>query len=340
MADSFDVDQTLEEYGYPQKTRIAGYIALSIFLLIAIAAALYLAKLWNDEKSRYLQTQQSFDKLTTEFNEVEIRNATLSGKVADLESEMELLKQEWTSEIADLEAEHKETLQRTYDHMNEIVYDSKKTLSYINDIEGRLRKGQKMNRMEAAKLANIVNGLSFLHEQYKKPIKEFHELDRYFQRQLDAIPASGRSSAISSRVIQATPAVEPDPADTTNLIGKIFQNRKYKAKREAYLEEKGRAEGIARGVVQGRATGVKEGKREALTQARQVVQQAYSRAQKQMNQLQLDKDNYLKQLDQVVEWNNLSVADVEDFFQNSKQILKIHDEIMSVEPTKLKNVRP
>ena len=334
MAEHFDVDETLREYGYGKSRGIAGYIILALLLLGVTIAATYLGKLWTDEKAKSLQAEQTFKTMSHRLSDVETRNSELSSLVADKQSELERLKLDWSSQVAEMEASHKEQLERAFAQMNEIVYDSQKTLTYINDVETRLRQGQKMDRNEARKLASVVNGLSFLHEQYKKPIGEFRELDRYFQKQLESIPRSSSGQVI--RASATVSASRPDPATTTNVIKRIFNNRKYKAEREAYLQEKGRAQGI----VEGRVTGRQEGKREALTQAQRAVQQAYGRAQAQMNELALDKNKFLAQLDQLVESNNQSAAEVEAFFQQSKQILKIHDQIMSIEPTKMDAIRP
>ena len=100
-----------------------------------------------------------------------------------------------------MKTQHGEQLQRTYAQMNEIVYDSRKTLSYIGDIETRLRSGQAIDQQEAAKLSSVINGLAFLHQQYSKPLNEFRELDRYFATQLSAIPANA-----------------VDPVETTPLV--------------------------------------------------------------------------------------------------------------------------
>ncbi|MDF1814159.1 MAG: hypothetical protein P1V20_18280 [Verrucomicrobiales bacterium] len=335
MAEEFDVDETLKEYGYSKPGGMAGYIILALLLLAATAGAAWLGKLWTDEKAKSLQAEVTFKTMSRRLSEMETRNSELSSLLTDKQAEVERLKDEWTSQVNEMEENHKEQLQRTFAQMNEIVYDSKKTLTYINDIESRLRRGQKMDQEEAKKLAGVVNGLSFLHEQYKKPIAEFRELDRYFQKQLDAIPTNS-----SGEIIRATSSTaianRPDPAETTNVIKRILNNRQYKAEREAYLEEKGRAIGV----VEGRVTGRQEGKREALTQAQRVVQQAYSRAQAQMNALALDKNKFLAQLDQIVASNNQSDAEVEAFFEKSKEILKIHDQIMNIEPTKLDSIRP
>jgi len=53
-------------------------------------------------------------------------------------------------------------------------------------------RGQKIDQNEAASLTGVINGLAFLHQQYGKPLNEFRELDRYFTRQLSALPEDAR----------------------------------------------------------------------------------------------------------------------------------------------------
>ena len=321
---------------------------LSILLGASLGGAAFLGKLWTDEKTKLLQSEQSFKSISRRLSEMETRNSELSSLLTDKQAEIERLRDEWTNQVSTMEKDHKDQLQRTFAQMNEIVYDSKKTLTYISDVETRLRQGQRIDEQEARKLAAVVNGLSFLHEQYKKPIAEFRELDRYFQKQLDNIPQSTTpvtapppaapravpvSQTSSSPLAIATP---PDPAKTTNILKKIFNNKKYKEEREAFIEEKGRSIGVA----QGMEVGQKEGKRQALTDAKQKVKQAYTRAQAQMSALELDKTKYLAQLDQLVGSNQKSAEEVEDFFTKSKEILKIHDQIMNIEPTKVPEIQP
>ena len=345
MNENPDLDETLREYGYSQGSKakhIIGYLFLSILLIGAVAVALLLGKLWTDEKSNLLQAEQSFKTLTRRLSEMETRNSELSSLLSDKQAEIERLREEWSSQVSEMENDHKEQLQRAFAQMNEIVYDSKKTLTYINDIEGRLRTGQKIDLDEAKKLSSVVNGLTFLHEQYKKPIAEFRELDRYFQKQLASIPSSSSPSAIVARPVPASASSQgaansdQDPAETTGLLKKLFNNKKYKEQREAYLREQGRSAGVA----QGRVAGQQEGRRQALTEAQRKVKEAYSRAQAQMNALALDKNKFLAQLDQLVASNNQSAADVEDFFSKSKEILRIHDQIMNIEPAKPSRIRP
>ena len=205
--------------------------------------------------------------------------------------------------VATLESQHKNQLQRTYGQMNEIVYDTRKTLEYIGDIETRLRKGQNLDAEQAKKLTNVVNGLAFLHEQYKKPLNEFRELDRYFAQQLSQIPAD----------------VE-DPKETASLGKKLFKSKQLKEERDVFLKN--------------------QGKRTAIVQTKAVVDAAYTRAQSQMSQISLNNNQYLAQLDAIISSNEASAEEVENFFETSKEILKIHDKIMSIEPPKAEAVQP
>ncbi len=306
MSNDYDPDKVLEAYGYSSgkstgKTVVI--VLLTILLLAAVAGAGFLGKLWSEEQSNALDLENQLRNLTGRLSELENKNSELSSLLADKQTETERIKQEWTSQVETLKKEHMEQLQRTYAQMNEIVYDSRSTLAYIGDIENRLRSGQKINRDEAAKLVGVINGLAFLHQQYGKPLNEFRELDRYFTRQLAAIPAD-----------------QPDPRETAPLGRRLFKNKEFKEERDAYVANQGR--------------------RSALVEARSTVANAYASAQKQMAKISLDLNQYLTQLQRIVDSNEASAAEVDDFFSKSKEILKIHDKIMNIEPPDVETVRP
>jgi len=237
------------------------------------------------------------------LSQLENKNAELSSLLADKQAEMERHREEWTTQVETIEAQHKEQLQRTYGQMNEIVYDSKKTLEYIGNIEKRLRDGQAIDKEEAAKLSGVINGLAFLHQQYKKPLNEFRELDRYFAQQLASIPTTN-----------------VDPIETTPLGKRIFKNREFKEERAQYFQN--------------------QGKRSALVEAKSRVSEAYSSAQQQMDSVSLDINTYLAQLDKIVASNQQSSDAVDDFFAKSKEILKIHDRVMEIEPPRVQEIQP
>lgn len=305
MTEDYDSDQTLEAYGYGKsgKGKTVVIVILSIFFLAAVAAAIVLGKLWSDDQSKVLTLQQQVESMSSRVSELENKNAELSSLLADKQAETERLKEEWATQVETLQTQHKEQLQRTYGQMNEIVYDSRKTLAYIGDIETRLREGENLDREEITKLTGVVNGLAFLHEQYKKPLAEFRELDRFFAQQLAAIPAD-----------------QVDPIETTPLGKRIFKNKQFKEERNQYFEDQGR--------------------RSALVEAKGRVASAYASAQRQMASVSLDVNQYLLELENVIDSNQKSADDVAEFFEKSKEILKIHDRIMNIETPSGTTVRP
>jgi len=299
MSDHYDPDKALEVYGYgkPGKGKTIAIVLLAILFLAAAATAGFLGKLWSEEQSKALTLEQQVKSISSRVSELENKNAELSSLLADKQAETERITEEWSAQVETLKKEHSEQLQRTYSQMNEIVYDSRSTLAYIGDIETRLRAGQKIDKEEVAKLSGVVNGLAFLHQQYAKPLNEFRELDRFFAKQLSTLPANA-----------------VDPLETTPLGKRIFKNKEFKEERADYFENQGR--------------------RSALVEAQTVVATAYASAQRQMSGISLDVNQYLAQLEQVIASNEAGSAEVDTFFEKSKEILKIHDKIMNIEPVK------
>ncbi len=305
MSEAYDPNKALEEYGYgkPGRGKTIAIVLLAVLVLAAGGAAAFLGKLWSDEQSKTLTLEQQVKDLSSRVSGAENKNAELSSLLADKQAEAERVVEEWSTQVETLKKQHAEQLQRTYGQMNEIVYDSRKTLAYIGDIEARLRSGQKIDQDEAAKLTGVINGLAFLHQQYGKPLNEFRELDRYFSQQLSALP----DNAV-------------DPLETTPLGKRIFKNKEFKEDRAQYFE--------------------KQGRRSAIVEAKTAVATAYASAQRQMAAISLDMNQYLAQLQRVVDSNNSNAAEVDEFFEKSKEILKIHDKIMSIEPPKAEPIQP
>lgn len=305
MSEDYDPNKALEEYGYgkPGKGKTVAIVLLMLLLLAAGGAAGFLGKLWSEEQSKVLTLEEQVKSLSSRVSETENKNSELSSLLADKQAETERIVEEWSTQVETLKQQHGEQLQRTYGQMNEIIYDSRKTLTYIGDIETRFRSGQKIDQEEAAQLSGVINGLAFLHQQYGKPLNEFRELDRYFARQLSSLPADA-----------------VDPLETTPLGKRLFKNKEFKEERAEYFE--------------------KQGRRSAIVEAKSAVANAYASAQREMADISLDINQYLAQLQKVVDSNKASAAEVDEFFEKSKEILKIHDKIMSIEPPATPTIQP
>lgn len=284
----------------PRGSKVA-VIILSLLLLLTLGAAGALGYLWSEEQKKLLLAQTEAKEYLEKVGQLERENSGLVTQLNDSRTELQKERAARLKEREQLRAEKNQELQAAYARFNEMVYDSRKTIEYIGTVEDKLKAGKALDEEEAKQLRSVVNGLSFLKQQYNKPIQEFRELEGFLSEQL------------------AAPAMVP-PRERYGLLKRIF-SQDYKREREAFFRE--------------------QGQREAFDRARTKVQQAYSNAQAQMKSLSLDTDEFLDQLDAVADANDASAAQVDDFFKQSREILKIHDKIMNIEPEKeLQGIRP
>ncbi len=276
-------------------------IILTLLLVAALGAAGTLGYFWSQEQKKALAAETRNKELTEAIDDLKREQSSLESQLADKNAELQQERADRIKERQQLLAEKNEEIQQAYARFNEMVYDSRKTMEYIGSVQDKLRAGKRLDEEEAKQLRAVVNGLGFLKQQYSKPIQEFRELESYLSEQL------------------AAPQMVP-PKERYGLLKRIF-SQDYKQDREAFFKE--------------------QGQREAFERARTKVVQAYANAQAQMKQLSLDTDEFLDKLDAIADANEASATDVQQFFDKSKEILKIHDRIMSIEPEKeLQGVRP
>ncbi|MBL9152191.1 MAG: hypothetical protein JNK37_06895 [Verrucomicrobiales bacterium] len=277
-------------------------IVLSLLLVAAIGGAGALGWLWSEEQKKVLTAETKASELTTKVGDLERERDGLTAQLNDSRAELNRERADRLKEREQLLAEKRDELQRAYAQFNEIVYDSRKTLEYIGTVEDKLKTGKALSEKDAADLRSVVTGMEFLQRQYSKPIQEFRELERFLADQL------------------AAPAMVA-PGERYGLLKRIFNNDDYKRDREAFFKD--------------------QGQREAFDRARVKVQQAYANAQAQMKAVTLDTEKYLDQLDAIANANTANAKEIQEFFAKSREILKIHDKIMSLEPEKeLQGVRP
>ncbi|MCB1237339.1 MAG: hypothetical protein KDM91_19905 [Verrucomicrobiae bacterium] len=298
----FEIDKESSAEGAPRGGGSKGPIVILTLLMLALAGlAGVFGWLWSKQQKLVLERDGQIRQLEAQATQLEKTKSDLEAELADKQSELDRERSERAKERERLLAEGAEKLQRAYAQFNEIVYDSRKTIEYIGSVEDKLKAGKALDEQESEKLKTVVNGLTMLHQQYRKPIGEFRELERYLSEQL-AVPAS------------------IPPKERYGLLQRIF-SKEYKVERENFYKE--------------------QGQREAFERARGKVAEAYGRAQAQMNAIALDSDKFLNELDTLIASNNASAAEVDAFFEKSKEILKIHDKIMSIEPEKdLQPVKP
>ncbi len=267
-------------------------VIVIIALVLALAGCGVLGYYWSQAQAELEKLDSELGVQKAQVQELELQKKDLGTALDEQRNEMDRLKKEWTDQVAELKKEHQSRMERTYARMNGIVHDSRKTLEYIGALEDKLKAGETLNEKEAQDLDAIVSGLVVLHRQYQKPIHEFRELEAFLSDQLQ---------------LQG----EVRPSSKLAFFKRIF-NKDYREAEEAFIRDQGR--------------------REAFERARVKVVEAYNRAQAEMEKISIDAGKYLDQLDAIVGSNKAASAEVNEFFEKSKEILKIHDKIMSIEP--------
>jgi len=276
-------------------------IVLTLLLIAALGVVGYFVKTLTDERTVSMKNEQRAKELVLEVDQLKQDKSDLTSELSDKVSELDRTKKEWSEQVAQLQQENRERVQRTYAQMDEIVYDSRKTLEYIGTIEDKLKAGKALDEQEAEQIRVVANGLSFLQQQYQKPIGEFRELERYLSEQLDVPQMSS-------------------PKARYGLLKRIFGSE-YKEAQAQYYQDQGR--------------------RDAFERARTKVVTAYDKAQGEMRELNLEAGDYLAKLEGIIQSNEAGSEEVAEFFEKSREVLKIHESIMSIEPEKgLQQVKP
>lgn len=295
------VEEKYPENPYQQPRRSrVGVVVLSLLLLIALGGCGALGYFWSLDKGKLLSQENQLRSLQSDLIALEASNADLGGQLEDQRNENERVQIERDTQVAQLKKSHREQMESTYAQMDNIIHDSRKTLEYIAGIERKLKAGQAISKEEARQLAAIGTGLTFLHKQYEKPIEEFRELEKFLADQLNVA------------------AVVP-PTQRGKFFKRMF-SQDYREHEQEYFRD--------------------QGKRDAFERSRAKVNQAYGRAQAQMKQLSVQSSEYLDQLQAIVDSNNANAADIESFFDQSREILQIHDRIMNLEPDQPMQIQP
>ncbi len=284
---------------------------LSGSALVFLAAFIVTLLMWTNSQSELLANKKVISDLSERSQTLERQAASLSNMVAEKQQTIDAMREDWKNEIQRMEEQHSSQLATQLDRMNQIVHNGAETLTYINEIEERLQSGQSIQRQEVNDLIAVVKGLEQLKQQYQKPLNEFRLLDSYFSRQ---VKASGPRVETASLI---------DPKESSSLGRKLFQNRKYKAEREAYFEAKAQAQATA---------AANAARKSAYSNARSQVKSAYSRAQAQMKAIQLDTAPFLATLESMIDGKVEQTADTERFFKESRKVIEVHEELLKKAP--------
>jgi len=90
------------------------------------------------------------------------------------------LNDDFDKKLISLRQDQRNQMASAYKEFENIFSGNKQTIEYINLLEGRVKAGQTLSKIEVEKLTVIASGISFLQKQYQKPLQEFTALQDYF----------------------------------------------------------------------------------------------------------------------------------------------------------------
>ncbi len=123
------------------------------------------------------------DRLAARQAEME---RTLAEQRSQNEKSIADLKEAHDKELDDLRKDERRRVTEAFAQFSALVEGSKDTLAILDALEQKVKAGRQVTQEEAEKLAAIATGLSHLQQQYKKPFREFGELESYLSRRASA----------------------------------------------------------------------------------------------------------------------------------------------------------
>jgi hypothetical protein len=117
--------------------------------------------------------------LAIEAKDQELQHS-LSAQNEQHQKAIQSLNEEHDQKLNELRQDQRKQIASAYKEFENIFAGNKKTLDYINLLEGKAKAGQALSKIEVEKLVVITSGISFLQKQYQKPLQEFTALQDYF----------------------------------------------------------------------------------------------------------------------------------------------------------------
>jgi hypothetical protein len=93
---------------------------------------------------------------------------------------LQQISEEHDQKLNELRQDQRKQIASAYREFENIFAGNKQTIEYINALEGKVKAGQSLSKIETEKLILITSGISFLQKQYQKPLQEFTALQEYF----------------------------------------------------------------------------------------------------------------------------------------------------------------
>ncbi len=273
-------------------------LTVTLFVLLGVCAYLGFGQQRGAAELR--EARQTISTLEAELEREKARaEQELRTAESTHQAELQRSRSEWASQM---EAQREETERRLQTGMaevsrvvDEVVNNSGATLGYLRQMEAKVREGQALQAAEVDKLRAVAGGLSYLSQQYEKPIEEFKELSGYLSRQLE-LPANAT------------------PEEKGRLLRRLF-SREFRDEQRNQLAEFHQD----------------QGRRDALVAMQTKVEQSYGKAQAEMAGLRADQQNFVAGLESIITGKADAADSMDSFFQVSSRIIDVHQRMLNLE---------
>jgi hypothetical protein len=209
--------------------------------------------------------------------------------------EVQVLTEDFEKKLDVLRKDQRQKMASAFTEFQSIFDGNKKTIDYINALEGKVKSGQAVSKGEVEKLAVIATGLGYLQKQYQKPFQEFKELESYLAKK--------------------TSGNQQKPTSNFGFFKRMF-DKDFREAERAYERN--------------------EGARQAFVDAQSKFSTVYNAAQRQMAGVGINAEAYTKKLYELIdEKQEANREDLSKFFDQARQALKTHQDVLDFQPEKL-----
>lgn len=161
-----------------------------LYMLLVLALGGMGAWVWKCK-----QEQQDAEAALTRT--VDMQEAKVAARQQEMDRTLATRQEQHEKLVADLRKAQEEEIEalrkgerqrmgQAFAQFGDILEGNKKTLESLNTLEQKVKSGQDLSKAEAQRLAVIATGLTYLQQQYKKPFREFAELETYLARRANA----------------------------------------------------------------------------------------------------------------------------------------------------------
>ena len=277
---------------------LASLLALCVVALVGLGV--WVVQLQEKQRNEVAGLKEAHQRALSRMEE-QHRDAVVALQDKHLKETL-ALNEDFEKKLDVLRKDQRQKMASAFNEFQSIFDGNKKTIDYINALEGKVKAGQAVSKGEVEKLAVIATGLGYLQKQYQKPFEEFKELETFLSK-------------------RATSNQEK-PTSSFGFFKRMF-NKDFRDAEQNYYRS--------------------EGARQAFVDAQSKFAGVYSAAQRQMAGVSINAEAYTKKLYALMdEKQQANAEDLSNFFDQARQALKTHQEVLDFQPEKLPElpVRP